>query len=46
MLQSVRDRVVNEDLPEIPGAADVIARMEKDIAGLRKIAFMSIGQCW
>ncbi len=36
MLKPVRDRAVNESLPEIPGATELIVRMEKDIAGLKK----------
>jgi hypothetical protein len=33
MLKPVKDRAINEDLPD---AADVIAKIEKDIAGLKK----------
>ncbi len=31
-----RDRAIDEGLPEVPDAAKVIARMEKDLAGLKK----------
>ena len=35
-LKPMRDRAIEEGLPEIPGAADVMAKMEKDVAGLKK----------
>ena len=36
ILQPAKDRAMAEGLPEIPDAAKVIARAEKDIAGLKR----------
>jgi len=36
MLQPVKDKAIDKGFPEIPDAAEVIARMEKDIAKLKR----------